>query len=62
MEFFKLMMEDFEKKLGCLMMLSERECQLMDLVKDNSVDFQRENMVLKEENKRLDILNCKVEN
>lgn len=29
-ELFKLMMEDFEKKLGRLMMSSERERQLMD--------------------------------
>lgn len=61
-ELFKLMMEDFEKKLGRLMMSSERERQLMDLVKDNSADLQRENMVLKEENKRLDTLNRKAEN
>lgn len=60
-ELFKSMMEDFEKKLGRLMMSSDRERQLMDLVKDNSADLQRENMVLKEENKRLDTLNREAE-
>lgn len=55
------MMEDFEKKLGRLMMSSDRERQLMDLVKDNSADLQRENLVLKEENKRLDTLNREAE-
>lgn len=60
-ELFKSMMEDFEKKLGRLMMSSDRERQLMDLVKDNSADLQRENLVLKEENKRLDTLNREAE-
>lgn len=60
-ELFKSMMEDFEKKLGRLMMSSDRERQLMDLVKDNSADLQRENLVLKEENKRLDTLNSEAE-
>lgn len=60
-ELFKSMMEDFVKKLGRLMMSSDRERQLMDLVKDNSADLQRENLVLKEENKRLDTLNREAE-
>lgn len=60
-ELFKSMMDDFEKKLGRLMMSSDRERQLMDLVKDNSADLQRENLVLKEENKRLDTLNREAE-
>lgn len=60
-ELFKSMMEDFEKKLGRLMMSSDRERQLMGLVKDNSADLQRENLVLKEENKRLDTLNREAE-
>lgn len=60
-ELFKSMMEDFEKKLGRLMMSSDRERQLMDLVNDNSADLQRENLVLKEENKRLDTLNREAE-
>lgn len=52
-ELLKSMMAQFEGKLDRLMMSSDRERQLTDLIRDSSVDLQQENSQLKEENKML---------
>lgn len=52
-ELLKSMMAQFEGKLDLLMMSSDRERQLTDLIRDSSVDLQQENSQLKEENKML---------